>query len=361
MIIDLEKMSGKEKELYEKMWSDFDFSTMDVEIRKTNGSKNSYCFDGEGDIAQVLIKAFDIENKDFFLKKYDMATSGSGKEKQKINILRSSSLCALLHFYNVTEDKDNYNPLILEFETNKHKRKVRFTSSVFEYKSPVIDNNHPSNMDVVLIGKDLSTDEKIVLFLESKFFEYFIDASDVIKKAISRQYLIEKRVSAPLYDSSFLEQLGLIRFDVDNGHFKLRTLEGEKLYIDGIKQMISHYTGVMNVLHLNRYEEKDKERIEIQKEVEEALDSGAIAILGEILFDGRIKALAGDDYTKRYKVLASRIAELTKENERFEIVMNDLKYSLFKDNTHRIELKIKEFYRHYELEEKLIYDRTLIL
>ncbi len=47
-----------------------------------------------------------------------------------------------------------------------------FTESVFEYKSPVLDGKrHPSNIDVVLLGKD-KDDKKVALFLESKFSEY---------------------------------------------------------------------------------------------------------------------------------------------------------------------------------------------
>jgi len=331
-----EEMSGREKEIYIKMWSDFDFSTMDAEIRKTNGSKNSYCFDGEGDKAHVLVKAFDIENEDLFIEKYNMATSGSGDEKQKINILRSSSLCALLHFYNVTTD----NPLILEFETNKGKRRVEFTESFFEYKNPVI--NQPSNMDVVLLGKDENQD--IILFLESKFSEHFKDASDVMKNAISRQYLKEGRVSAPLYDSSVLKQLDLRRVDVDEGHFKLETLDGKEIYIDGIKQMISHYTGVMNVLNGKLYKgEKPEEHKKVDKAIQ---NKEAQLILGEIVFDDRIEALAGNDYEKRYHTLAARIAELTKEDKRFEMMIDGLGYSLFKTNAHRIEPMIKRFYRY---------------
>ena len=50
------------------MWSDFDFSTMSVEVRRTKGSSNSYCFVGESDKKQLLARAFDIENIDLFQK-----------------------------------------------------------------------------------------------------------------------------------------------------------------------------------------------------------------------------------------------------------------------------------------------------
>ena len=122
----------------------------------------------------MLINIFNIKDSTLFEEKYKMAVGGSGNEGDKITTLHSSSLCALLHFYNVEK-----HALTLEFKTKNNKngeikRRVRFTKSVFEFKSPVIDN--PSNMDVVLIGKDETSNEDVVLFLESKFAEYYLSA-----------------------------------------------------------------------------------------------------------------------------------------------------------------------------------------
>ncbi len=99
-----------------------------------------------------------------------MAVSGSGQEGRRITTLHSSSLCALLHFYNIEEE-----PLLkLTLDTNKKTRSVTFTQSFFEYQTPVF--NYPSNMDVVLLGKD-DEGEEVALFLESKFSEYFLYTS----------------------------------------------------------------------------------------------------------------------------------------------------------------------------------------
>ena len=94
--------------------------------------------------------------------------------------------------------------MILEFDTNKQKRKVRFTESLFEYKSPVLNN--PSNMDIVLLGKE--DDQDVILFLESKFSEHYIYASS-IRRGISCQYLDDNCPIVSLYDDVVLKELGL--------------------------------------------------------------------------------------------------------------------------------------------------------
>ena len=86
-----------------------------------------------------------------------MACGGSGQEERRITTLHSSSLCALLFFYNVTDN----HPLTI-------KGVGTFKESVFEFRSPVRDEEHPSCMDVVLIGED-EEHKPLVLFLESKF------------------------------------------------------------------------------------------------------------------------------------------------------------------------------------------------
>lgn len=349
MNIEYEKMDGRARKLYEAMWNGFKFESIGTSIKKTystrykKDSDNSYCFDGGSDKEQLLIKIFEIENIAEFTKKYKMATSGLGEEDRKITTLHSSSLCALLHFYNITKN----TPLTLELVTDKHsKRTVEFTESYFEYKSPVINN--PSNMDVVLLGKD--GDQDVILFLESKFSEYYLGASSVLHD-VSNQYLYNK-YSAPLYKDDVLEKMGLRKSDDIDGNFKLESL-GDQFYIGGIKQMISHYTGVMNVLNGKSYNEKGK-KSEVQKNVENAINKeNAVVILGEIVFDSiigdlelRPKVKCGSSYSDKYEKLALQIKDLTEENKRFEIITKELGYSLFQNIEHKIEPKIRAFYRY---------------
>ena len=175
--IDFDGMKKKNKALYQALWEGVNFDaavdqTWDKKYKKY--SSNSYSFSK----ASLLINIFNIKDSTLFEEKYKMAVGGSGNEGDKITTLHSSSLCALLHFYNVTED----NPLTMAING----REIKFTDSIFEFKSRVIDN--PSNMDVVLIGKNEKSYENVVLFLESKFAEYYLSAGTTCR-GISKKYL----------------------------------------------------------------------------------------------------------------------------------------------------------------------------
>ena len=364
MKIDFKSMDGRMKKLYSALWKDFDFDFYSIKAtientkssRYPGSSSDSYSFTGNDDQVQLLMEIFDIHKdihkEELFNKKYEMAVSGSGQEEQKIVTLHSSSLCALLHFYNVTKD----NPLVLRgMETDKKKRDIIFTESVFEYKSKVIRT--PSNMDIILMGKDVDTNEDIVLFLESKFSEYYTSASSTCK-GISQKYLNNK-YGADLYKDNVLTRLGLKRNSTDTKNFELVSMS-EPFYIGGIKQMISHYIGIRNVLDKNYY--TDPHNNSKQKKVEKAIETGnggkgAIVILGEIVFDRFIGDLemkpglkCGEIYSQKYEILADEIGKLIKHEkvERFEILKKELGYSLFMKNGHEIEPQIRVFYREIE-------------
>lgn len=359
MKIDFKSMDGRKKKLYSALWGDFDFSTINAEIELTRNKKdskpshNSYCFSGEMDKdGKLLMTIFGITDKELFKKQFAMAVTGSGQEIQKINTLHSSSLCALLHFYNVTDK----NPLVLDLalsdlKTDNKRRTVKFTKSFFEYKSPVINKPHPSNMDVVLIGEDEETHEDIVFFLESKFSEYYLYASKQSGN-ISNKYLSHK-FSKPLLCNFLRSHTGLQIVHNNNENFKLVS-GGEPFYIDGIKQMISHYTGIRNVLDKQYYEEKDHDNAKKQEKIEDVIRNGATLILGEIVFDNfigdfelRSGLKCGAVYSQKYEILADEIGKLIKHDkvERLEIVKKELGYSLFMKNGHDIEPKIRSFYR----------------
>ena len=359
MNVDFKSMDGRKKKLYSALWGDFDFSTINAEIELTRNKKdskpshNSYCFSREMDKdGKLLMTIFGITDKELFKKQFAMAVTGSGQEIQKISTLHSSSLCALLHFYNVTDK----NPLVLDLalsdlKTDNKRRTVKFTKSFFEYKSPVINKPHPSNMDVVLIGEDEETHEDIVFFLESKFSEYYLYASKQSGN-ISNKYLSHK-FSKPLLCNFLRSHTGLQIVHINNENFKLVS-GGEPFYIDGIKQMISHYTGIRNVLDKQYYEEKDPDNAKKQEKIEDVIRNGATLILGEIVFDNfigdfelRSGLKCGAVYSQNYEILADEIGKLIKHDkvERFEILKKELGYSLFMKNGHDIEPKIRSFYR----------------
>lgn len=369
MNIEFDKMDGRARKVYSALWKDNAFITKNADlidktiVKKTNKpSNNSYCFVENGssglpdrDITcNLLAKIFGIADRDLFKKKFDMAVSGDGNELDKITTLHSSSLCALLHFYNINND----NPLILSnLETDKKKRTVKFTDSFFEYKSPVIEKNYPSNIDVVLIGKDEETNEAIVFFLESKFTEYYMYTVKKLagKESISNQYRDKKYFSAPLYEDGVLLTMDLKRTDDNGKNFRLLS-NSSPFYIGGIKQMISHYVGLRNVLERikSKGESPYKDELQVQESVDNKLKKGAIAILGEIVFDRYIGDLeiirgvkCGATYSQKYKALANEIGKLTKDVDElnFEILQEELGYSLFLTNQHKIEDAVQQFYK----------------
>lgn len=317
----------KKKNLYEAMWKEnimFSRELSDRDIEKTINEKNnkpsdnSYSF-VNGNTADGLFRIFDIpkDKQQLFSDKFKMACGGSGNESRKIATLHSSSLCALLFFYNVTEE----HPLTIEGVGT-------FTESVFEFRSPVIDPRYPSCMDVVLIGKNDNKD--IVLFLESKFAEYYLSAS---KKSaeISKKYLVNV-FGSKIYNNRDFKKLG-IEIEEKEDSFQLVTETNDPFYINGIKQMISHYIGVNNNLDGNFCRQKQPD---YQDRVINAIKTDAKVILGEVLFDNNIGDFTSkngksfkDAYAEKYELLAKLMNECN-DKERFEVLQNDLLYSMFK-------------------------------
>ena len=319
------------------------------------GSKNSYSFKIEGidnkdiktksksnqkeiykKITERLRKEFNIKD-DLFEKKFEMACSGSGDEIQKITALHSSSLCVLLFFYNV-ENK----PLRLEIEKGKT---VEFSKSFFEWKNPVFGND--SNIDVVLYSEK----SNILLFLESKFSEYCKGQS---KYGIPFKYATDP-FSKHLYSEICKKENGNFKTDFKSRKIKfgkelkdgfyLETKKGTN-YIEGIKQMISHYIGIINFLNGNSSE---KERYE--KEI--PLDEKTQFYLGEILFDEQLKNFPKNrkekyfdkyktEYEKLENILNGDVSKRTKKN--FKIIPRILCYSELMDYISENNKCIKNYY-----------------
>ncbi len=382
-------LDKKKKKLYGAMWFDGKLNPLfnDVMIRwpdwRGKKSMNSYqfcCADGievddlSNDIDKIdatrkLLKKIFLkgsnkeinEYPDIFDNKFMQACGGSGKEYLKIAKMHSSSLCALLFFYGVSEGKN----LTLELNGKDYV----FYESVFEYKSPVFDKMSPSNMDVVLLGNNKDNkNEKVVLFLESKFSEYIDHQKKYGKnknkktgknKGISKEYL-SNNSSKEIYHKESLEKIGLERKSVINGEYNdtddfelCATCSKDLFYIQGIKQMISHYVGVKKVLSSLRDEKKgdlivDNKKISdeqnSQKRVNDSLDKDTKIILGEILFDLPGFEEEENRYSKKYKKLATIINEINEDDPRFEMLFEPLSYSLFKSNTYILDKNVKEYY-----------------
>lgn len=345
--IDEMSKSSSKRLIYKELWENTPTEKSDLIIRtsyiyrgKNTISKASYSFDVDNlnsfTIAEGLIDVFDITNKDLFHKKFEAACKGF--ESSRITRIHSSALCALLFFYNITKE----NPLVLSINGCK----MEFYESIYEYKNNVF--NEPSNIDLVLYGIDLHDNKNVILFMESKFTEYYCNAAKKSSK-ISSRYLDNATISKPIYNRLFLENV-YEKVTVGN---KFSLLSTKRTYSEGIKQMISHYVGIRNLL-TEKY--CSRNGIELNDKIKNLLFSknGVKVYLGEILFDhiiGRLelypKTTCYDDYYYKYRETAKIINDdILKNNiSNFEMIPEVLKYSLFRNSSHIVEPKILEFYR----------------
>lgn len=343
MNYDFSNMKGKTGELYRNMWGKTDFGPDDIITNKNwtgNKSKDSFFIKTPETtkvfeqiipaLAQDLCNAFELKNREHFVEKLSQACGGSGQEVMKIATMHSSSLCALLFFYNVSDN----NKLIIKLCNGKT---YEFNQSLFEFQNVVIEGGLPSNIDVVLVGResvDGNTDDAtpVVLFLESKFSEYYTHRSSYID--ISNAYL-NNVYGKEIYE--LLEGTGKYTIAKQSGNnFRLNvaklkqedngaTPKAKKKhkntpkteYIHGVKQMISHYIGVCNLI--NEADIYDKATaVGVCKEREKVLEmikNNATVLLGSIVFDDLFKGSVNQfytDYEEKYKVLTNILQNVTK-------------------------------------------------
>lgn len=327
-MIDTTNMTKKSRYLYETMWGNL---KSEFPVVNTNGnSVNSYSFTNasttcENICSNRLIELFEITDKDLFKEKFHQSCGGSGNEIQRIGTLHSSALCALLFFYNVTEN----HPLTLTVEG----KECIFIHSRFEFKNPVIKN--PSNMDVTLVGRYADTGKPVILFLESKFSEYMERFST--KLDISNGYL-SNRYSKDIYRSK-LDDLGItITEHPDKNEFTIESTE--PCYLEGIKQMISHFIGVNNFIEKGPVTNDDK--------IISARNDGADIYLGAILFDkgiGDFEISKGvkcfESYKEKYESLANI---LNSQGTPVRVIKELFSYTMFENSDFVKEDKIKKFY-----------------
>lgn len=272
----------KLESIYKAMkWDSVDCISTTVLTSKNNKDSRAFCLLPEEDTLTALKRVFSIKDCGFDAK-FEQACSGSGQEERRIATLHSSSLCALLFFYNVTKE----HPLKLYVEGVGD---VMFRDVVFEYQNCVIEDANPSNMDVTLLGE--CNGKKVILFLESKFSEYITGVQR--KLNINRAYLQEE-ISRNLYENWQWDK----DVRVDDKEFSV-SVSDHNVYLGGLKQMISHYVGVRKFergLHkLRNGQSVGKDLYDVtnnankqavqQKVREFAFDANVIIVLGSILFD----------------------------------------------------------------------------
>ncbi|MBD5362430.1 MAG: hypothetical protein HDR81_06435 [Bacteroides sp.] len=262
-------------------------------IEKTYSSKDGkpLFFGGEysaNDFADLF--AIEEKDRDKFIKAFEIVVNGQGHEQTKINSVRSSALLCLLTFF----------PLYLNEDTNTFIEiaEEQYYKCFFEVRNKVITHNRPSCIDVVLV----STDRKTLLFLESKLSEYADDTS--CRKSYGKSYI-------PLY-----ENLKFISSHIKMGDSKDKLIlkspdNSEKIYIDGIKQSISHMIGLVRGPHKIN-----------QQEYIDLYEKAETLIYGTILFDPKefnVNTAEYDEYTELFKeTIISHGKEIQEEIDKWD-------------------------------------------
>ncbi len=272
--------------------------------------------------ASCFSELFEIEDRNRFHKLFDEACSGDGSEGARIATLHSSALCALLFFHSV-----GTHPLRIELDG----KQCIFHKVNFEIKNKVFANGKPSNIDVVLTGETTEKDVKVILYLESKFAEYYLYAKTTTKP-YSAKYMDDPTINLGglmgLYDGVSI---------VNNQSQEIVFRSTNPCYLEGIKQMLAHYIGISN----------DVDKHECEKKIQ--------FYLGEILFDhginnlelpkesGSVSALV--DYSEKYKLFAKHVESL-QAKRKLQILPKVLTYNeLFQEKNQNFLLpKIKAFY-----------------
>lgn len=280
-------------------------------------SENSFCFyvgmkpSNSDKYKEHLLKTikdvFGI-TKDSFDEKFYKAIEGAGQEWKKLNVIHSSSLLALLCFYDVSEQ----NPLFINIEGVK----CKFTSSELEVPNIIgrdkRGKDYSSHIDVKLTG---TCGEKCVsLYLESKFSEYVNQRGKT-----SFSYTED-------YNSIYTKLQGKIEdLDINIGCDKITLVQTNSKrpakYWKGIKQMVSHYLGMKN-----------------------CKDQSDLIYLGEILYDFRpMQNNFYEDYREIHKQLVDALEDIETEPQKFKVVKNLLTYQGVLENFN-LDERVRELY-----------------
>ena len=230
-------------------------------------------------------------DRDLFYEAFKVAMEGQGDELSDVNSLISSALLSLLTFYPLFGNTDKSKYLTINGE--------QYYRCFFEVRNRVI--NRPSSVDVALI----SVDEKKILFLESKLSEY-ADG-------------VEARHEYGKGYKSLYEECGLFSIALSK-HFRLgerkdklilKSLDDkEKIYIEGIKQSISHLIGLVRgpQFYKQGYYPKD-----YYEEYEDFYEKADVIEYATILFDPAAFNVNTEEFKAYSELYSKTIIEHGKE------------------------------------------------
>ena len=255
-----------------------------------------------------------FDSREFQL--FKSAVTGAGNEWKEIDQLNSSTLLAYLCFCQVPK-----KPLTIDCGDES----VKFTNVHFEVANnlPSDGRSHPrSNMDIVLTGNNKGG-KIIKLFLESKFTEYTKTTKSL--KKLPEYY--SKRYTELFGKNN--EYKGL-RWSIDNESCYWEVDDTTPHYLEGIKQMVSHYLGLKNEIENGKYD-------------------GVECYLGEILFKFDKKFDKENSYEK-YKQLHANLCEMLNcsqgKSNKINIIKGIFSYQdIFKgERLESLPAEVREFY-----------------
>lgn len=261
------------------------------------------------------------------------AIGGNGDEEENLTTIYSSALLSLLFFSSAVEN----GGLKLEAVPDKV-----FTKCYFEYKNPVLktrpNHSYPSNVDCVLVDKE----DSAIVFVESKFAEYVYDYGEFDPN--SKANLKDSYRCAGEYTENVAQ------------FFDRLVQEGHAHYYYGIKQMITHYSGICNFIEGRYHRNSTSNR---KMEVINAYKNGAKVYLMEIVYD--MSKIKNDEYAvitgyktclDDYKAVQGEITKLINDESRQKALpLTALPLTTyqqlvaFADNSSKIHESIKKFYR----------------
>lgn len=339
---DFNMIKGKNKDIYKIFFADNEFVKECLDnnqIYKTwwtgKGGpvySNSSCsfIDGRNkkeeqlktETKERLVELFKPKSIERFGRCFDEAVGGSGQEWMEIATLSSSSLIALLCFYNVSPE----NPLCYKIGDEM----CKFTQSYFECQNKIKNASSPSNMDVVLTGTIEGTNDRVILFLESKFSEYLSGGK---KDNISNQ------VYGDIYRSIKRSGISGLEFVECGDTWTIQSKKGESHYCEGIKQMISHYLGITKGIEDEHFGKESSASYIPNRNFKKIY-------LGEVLYqfpnnidNGKLK-----DYADIYNDLASYFNNIAPKDSRFSIISDIIPYQKIFER-YKLDNNVKLFYK----------------
>ena len=315
-------MSKTEKDVARELASAFSEDELVPTTQTTEWSMSFKSQNGEDEFG-TLKRIFGLSESARGL--FEAATSG--KEKQRILTLHSSSLLAFLCFNDVAN-----HPITIN--------ETAYNEVMFEVKNNVI-NNSPgkSNIDVLLMGKN----RKKLLFLESKFTEYLSGGKVTLSPHRYEEFYSKLTKK---FDCPFSAGYVTVNSKTDKSQKTQYALyKGKKTsqYLEGIKQAFSHLLGIAT--------EPAKKQTKGNEDYTRSLLENADEIkFASIVFNCDNKKF--DDYKLLYEsvfensdVIKGTIKDVLKKRElKLTIVPHLLQYQeVFQANF--LHDKVREFYR----------------